>query len=597
MNPYRLVVFAEEGLRLHDMEGEQWVIGRDENCEIRISDPSVSRRHVLLTLEEERFKIRDLGGKNPVLVGGKAVTEAEIAPGSEFVVGNTRMRLEPLEQGEIVVDEALRQRKRTTTVYVLPESPTTTVDVKLATLEHIAGALADAGDSEELARHALEVLFRALPVKRGFIAGIDERGDVRRIAIRNQIDPAGDVSIPKALLTRVVSEGKPILVSDASRAAARGGQRVRSQMAAPLKLGSRIAGLLYADDPAKARSFTPFDLHFMAVLARLVASRLETLDLIARLRQENIQIRTWIGREEPFVAGSHSMQPILEALRRLGPSRMGVFFVGEPGCGKESLARELHRTGGEPLAPFVVVHCAGLDSAQAERELFGRGGQRLVPHGKVTAAHGGTLYLHEPERLSEKVQGRLADLLESGLLEMRNRAAVRFSVRLAAGSRHRPEDLGRRGLLARELQDQLCGAVLEVPPLRRRPEDIPLLVQAILERLAHVKGGKAPEISAQAMQRLIEHNWPGNIRELSRVVESAYLMSDGGRIGQRHLPPELREGRAVAPRVLRTLEEVEREHVEAVLRSVGGNRVRAAQVLGIATSTLYEKLRRFEGEA
>jgi PAS domain S-box-containing protein len=278
-----------------------------------------------------------------------------------------------------------------------------------------------------------------------------------------------------------------------------------------------------------------------------------------------------------------------------------VLLLGETGVGKSWMARRIHRQSPRAQKPLFEVNCASLSSQLVESELFGheRGaftGATTQKRGIVEAAEGGTLFLDEIGELPLPVQAQLLTFLDARAFRrvggMRSMSA---DVRLIAATNVDLKELVDRGAFRRDLYYRLSVVPIEVPPLRERREEIPLLARQILVELEKRAGRKHTAFGRGVSAALQRHGWSGNVRELRNALERALIVSSEGPIELEHLPAEMR-GDAAAPKsgtapvTDLTLEDIEKAHIQRVLASVAGNRTRAAEVLGISRSTLKRKL-------
>jgi DNA-binding NtrC family response regulator len=312
----------------------------------------------------------------------------------------------------------------------------------------------------------------------------------------------------------------------------------------------------------------------------------------SRLRREVASLTTNAGSPlEGFVGSSRLMQELFAVIRKAGPSQKSVLINGESGTGKELVARSIHATSGRDS--FVAVNCSAFPENLLESELFGheRGaftGADRVRVGLFEAAHRGTLFLDEVGDLPPALQPKLLRALESG--EIRRVGATEskaVDVRLIAASNKDLEEEVREGRFREDLFWRLNVLTLTVPPLRDRAADIPLLAE-------HFAGGR--RIQTEAMAMLTSYPWPGNVRELRNALDRAIALAASDEIHSEDLPPRIqRTGQAAvivadATRRQVPLRDLEREYILEILRQVGGNKTRAAEILGLDRKTLYRKL-------
>jgi len=307
------------------------------------------------------------------------------------------------------------------------------------------------------------------------------------------------------------------------------------------------------------------------------------------------------GETETAVIGrSAAMTAVFTAVARVASLKTLVLIEGETGTGKELIARAIHDAGSRASGPYVVVNCASLPEGLLESELFGhiRGaftGANTDRKGLFEAATGGTILLDEIGDMPLAVQAKLLRVLESGEVRPVGATAPRTVDARVVAATHR--DLARsveEGSFRQDLYFRLNAVTITVPPLRERPEDLPALSEHFLKRHARNAGRTIRGLTQEARAVLGRHAWPGNVRELSHVLERSVALVKGPMIDVDDLPAHLRgaPAQSMAP-ASQTLEEVEKAHVIAVLKSAGGNRGRAAAILGIDRKTLYRKLLRY----
>ncbi|MHC5080553.1 MAG: sigma 54-interacting transcriptional regulator [Planctomycetota bacterium] len=310
-----------------------------------------------------------------------------------------------------------------------------------------------------------------------------------------------------------------------------------------------------------------------------------------------------------IVGISRAMQGVYEAIREAGPSDYPVLITGESGTGKELVAGAVHAESRRKKAPFVPVNCGALPENILESELFGhvRGaftGAIRNKKGRFELADGGTLFFDEIGELSPAFQVKLLRVLQEGRFErVGGEDTITANVRVICATNRDLRAMVEEGAFREDLFYRLCVVPIHLPPLRDRREDIPLLVDAILEDVRRESGKEILNVSDAAMDSLLAHAWPGYIRELINAIQFASVRSREETIHAGHLPPEVqraaegadaeREKAEMSPPVKRRgrRRKLDRNAVERALREAGGNKVKAAKRLGVGRATLYRFLK------
>ncbi len=330
------------------------------------------------------------------------------------------------------------------------------------------------------------------------------------------------------------------------------------------------------------------------------------------LRSENKHLKREIRRRER----SKSIKPIgkartfLEVLKlaeQVAPTESTVLILGESGTGKEVLARYIHELSERSEGPFFSINCGALPESLLESELFGHvkgsfTGAVRDKQGMFAAARGGSFFLDEIAEMQPSTQVKLLRVLqEREALPVGGTEPIPVDVRVIAATNRDLDEEIRRGGFRTDLYYRLNVITLHLPPLRNRREDIPLLADAFLQRIAQQRAEPFKQLNGTALESLMEYDWPGNVRELENALEHAIILSQGQDVDATALPERVTHRRAeplVTDRLPEnpTLEIIERAYISWVLQSEGGNKSRAAEVLGIDPSTLYRKLARYDAQ-
>jgi transcriptional regulator with PAS, ATPase and Fis domain len=301
-----------------------------------------------------------------------------------------------------------------------------------------------------------------------------------------------------------------------------------------------------------------------------------------------------------FIAGSDSMQQVLEFAARVAPLDTTVLIYGESGTGKEFIVKLIHDQSPRAAAPFVSINCAALTETLLESELFGhvRGaftGAVRDKAGLFEVAGHGTIFLDEIGEIAPTVQAKLLRALqEREIRRVGAERSIKINARVVAATNRDLRAAVDAGTFREDLYFRLGAFIITVPPLRDRREDIPPLVHAFLVRAGERMKKDVRTVSAETMSALMHHSWPGNVRELEHAVERAVILANGPTIRLRDLPPEVTErGRPRAGRDTLDLQAQERASIERALERFGGNRKKAAEALNISTVTLWRRMKEY----
>ena len=327
------------------------------------------------------------------------------------------------------------------------------------------------------------------------------------------------------------------------------------------------------------------------------AETFRDLTELEELRRE-LKGRYHVGN---LVSRSPVMQKVFEVIPAVAASPSTVLILGETGTGKELVARTIHALSPRSNAPFVAVNCGALPDTLLESELFGyktgafTGATRDKP-GRFALARGGTLFLDEIAEVSPALQVRLLRFLQERTFEpLGGTRSETADVRIIAATNHDLADKVKRGSFREDLYYRVNVVRIELPPLRRRKEDIPLLAEEFIAHFNRVQNRSVQGLTTEALSLLMAHDWPGNIRELENVIERAFILCTEGLIGISHLPEDLTAkgfGLKKQPGIRSARELMEAQTIRRALERNANNRLAAARELGIHKSTLFRKIKK-----
>ncbi|MDX1419040.1 MAG: sigma-54-dependent Fis family transcriptional regulator [Rubricoccaceae bacterium] len=482
----------------------------------------------------------------------------------------------------------------------------------LEALSEIAATVNSVREPGRLLETVLEIAMQTLDAERGFVFLEDDQAEAG-FSVRAQRNFAeeelegltqGSASVVRAVL----QTGEPVLLYEAAADERFGSsqsvvlQKIQSIACVPLRIKARQIGAIYLDSVTQRGRFTREAVPFLRSFAHQAAVAIENAELYQSLRNENRHLRKEVQRAHGFdgiIGQSARMREVFETVTRVLDTDATVLLGGESGTGKELIARAIHYNGHRAKQPFVAIFCGSLPDELLESELFGHKkgaftGAVADKKGLFEVADGGTIFLDEVGDLSPKLQTSLLRVLQEGEIKRVGDTAVRrVDVRVISATNKdlREEIAGRH--FREDLYYRLNTIAIELPPLRQRRDDIPLLAAHFLDRFATGSRAHLRGFTPEALDTLKRYRWPGNVRELENTVERAAVMARGELIAPADLRlPEGEAGPSFDPEL--PLKEVERRHVEQALAHHEGNVSATARALGVSRRWLHYRLKEWE---
>jgi transcriptional regulator with GAF, ATPase, and Fis domain len=492
----------------------------------------------------------------------------------------------------------------------------------------LAFELASQTDVLSVAKLALNGLFEGTSIDAGGMwllppnhLGPPTSGDLQLVASRTDVEPSYH-RVSSFVADTVLRDGEAVLarnVEDDSTLGSRdskGEIHSTSVICAPIRQEKVIVGLIHLYSTSSGRIPDPDDLEFTLAVADNVALALKNLarqqelaENLSHTQSEVVQLRKRLGAESELVGSSPMLSNVQQQISRAAPSRATVLIRGESGVGKELVARAVHYTSQRKKGPFVCLNCAALSETLLESELFGheRGaftGATERKIGKFESAHMGTLMLDEIGEMNAQIQAKFLRVLEGHPFErLGGNVPIKVDVRVIAATNRDLEKAVAEGTFRRDLYFRLHVLEINVPPLRKRPEDIEELAFYFLERFNQETGRKIRGFTPEGLRCLREYRWPGNVRELKNVIERAVVLSRGEVIEREDLSltnlatssdsGDMGSGSRAVYEPL-TLDEMERRHIQSTLSATNWNKSKASIILGVERSTLDRKIRRYD---
>jgi len=469
-------------------------------------------------------------------------------------------------------------------------------DLRAAALAAVGNLLWTEQSPAVLLDTILDSLLNVLEIKRAVIALFDDDEMLAVAAGR------GEGLEPNSTITHAVIEsGAAILTSEA---AVRDDNEdelsidVRSILCTPLRHEGQPQGVLYIDNSGRERPFDVDDLDFASALSHLLSFALANLTL----REENILLKQRLANSGSLDLPSPSMAEVYHRIEKVAGFSTTVLITGESGVGKEVVAREIHSRSGHSAGPFIAVNCAAIPDTLLESELFGYAPQSGIAGadpkgraGKFEQADGGSIFLDEIGELHAALQAKLLRVLQDKRVDRLNDTVSRaIDVRIIVATNQDLTALVKQGRFREDLYYRLDVVSIEVPPLRERREDVPLLAEFFIRTYPGPDALRRVKLSRAALRALIAYGWPGNVRELKNAIEQALILGDGKTIRRKDLPDRFGTAPPDDADGLPPLAEVEKLHIARVLRATGWNKAKSARVLGISKPTLYDKIRNLD---
>jgi Nif-specific regulatory protein len=624
VNPRLVCLSGPLAGQTFEVAGEALSIGRHSSNRLQLPDLAVSRHHCVLDPAGGRFLLRDMGSRRGTFVNGLPVQERALAEGDLVTLGGSLFlfRLRDEESGS---EPAVRLEGGTqtaeTTIDLAPEDALygrpqevlaalasdrgSRTGRDLHTLLQVATALQSLRSTAALAHRLLELVLAAVPAERAILLLAGRHA--AELAEAFALDRQGSTEVfpvSRTLAGRVLGERVSMLAAEVlaepALATADSLRRdfIQSLIAVPLIHLDRPLGLLYLDTRDPGARFDEGHLQLVTAVAGLAAGALATVRQIEWLEEENRRLAA--GFPHDMVGESPRMREIYRLLKRVAATDSTVLLLGESGTGKELAAHAIHRASPRAERPFVAVNCATLSETLLESELFGHekgaftGAVARKP-GKVEVADSGTLFLDEVGEIPLPLQAKLLRFLQEREFErLGSTQPHQVDVRVIAATNRNLSQAIRAGTFREDLYYRLNVITLNLPPLRDRREDIPLLASHFAARTSRRLGRPVAGFTPEARACLVRYDWPGNVRELANAVERAIVLGEDDLIRPEDLPEAVIEtGPAPGSSAAlyhETINETKKRLVLGAIEEAGGNVTKAGALLGIHPNYLHRLL-------
>jgi transcriptional regulator with GAF, ATPase, and Fis domain len=487
----------------------------------------------------------------------------------------------------------------------------------LGLLYRVSRALLKEGEYGELLSGLLDALIEGLGADRGFVV-VRDGGEFRATAARNFRSEAlsrAEEAVSRSIARSVMESGRTVLIGDASMTEPYSRQpsiqqlSLRSVLCAPLVTSDEAFALIYLENRQVADCFTEEQRNLLDEVCALAAPRLRAAVAMSQAQRRAEALEHAYSHSDGILTADPGMTRVLQTVHQIATTDLPVLIEGETGTGKELIARAVYRHSTRAKGPFITLNCAAIPAALIASELFGfvQGaftGANRDRVGFIGAAHRGTLFLDEIGDLPLDLQPHLLRVLQSGeFTRLGNSRTEQVDVRFIAATNRDLESEVKAGRFRADLFFRLSAITLRLPPLRERPHDTRLLAEHFLRTAAARYGRPVPRLAEDCISALTSYSFPGNVRELeSEMGRLVALASPDVPCGVELLNERIRSrgndqsavSSQAAPVAPMSLHEMEKRLIFAVLQHTGGNRTRAAEILGISREGLRTKLQRLQ---
>jgi transcriptional regulator with GAF, ATPase, and Fis domain len=375
-----------------------------------------------------------------------------------------------------------------------------------------------------------------------------------------------------------------------------------SIIAAPVEYQGQILGTLEVLNPKEKPQFDEADLVLVEALASQVAIAIRYCVSYTKLNEENIELKKAINLENTIIGQSKAIREVIQLAEKVAPFDVTVLLTGESGTGKELVARLIHERSPRREKPFIAVNCSALPENLIESELFGHEkgaftGAITKRKGKFEIASEGTLFLDEIGDMNFSVQAKILRVLETGVIErIGSDELIRTNVRIIAATNKNLRLLLDEQNFREDLYYRLNEIHIEIPPLKERRSDIPLLTNHFLHLFSNLFQKNITGVSEEVLNHFINHEWPGNIREMKNVIKASVILSDNQTISLNSLPEEIRRTKGqkeFLSKEIESLEWIEKQHIIKLLMENDWNKSKTALKLNISRPTLDAKIKQY----
>jgi Nif-specific regulatory protein len=487
-------------------------------------------------------------------------------------------------------------------------------EAPIAYLKEISSWVSSVQDLDQLLELILKTATQMMQAKASSLLLLDQQ--TRKLYFKVATGEKKDMlksfrlNIGQGIAGYVAAEGKPLLIPNVNKDPRWYKEisesldfKTRSIACVPMKVEGHTIGVVQIIDKIDGSPILKKDMKILGVFAELAALSIQNARNIEQVKNENIDLKEELGFKYQLIGKSSAFRSVISDAFKVANSKSSALILGESGTGKELLAGLIHRAGPRKDKPLVVLNCAALPETLLEDELFGHEkgaftGATSRKVGKFELADKGTIFLDEIGEMSPGMQAKLLRVLQEGLFyRVGGNTPISVDVRIISATNKKLDEEVAAGRFREDLYYRLNVVQINMPSLRDRMEDIPLLSEYFLDIFKQESGSTYLSISKEAMEKMFLYHWPGNIRELRNVLERAVVMGDGKEILPQDLPFSISEPTGSCFQVGLTLEEAvnnfKKEFIALTLKHTDGNRSKAAQIMDIQRTYLSRLITKY----
>jgi len=585
------------------------VIGRETGANVCIADASVSRRHSRIEKNGEHFVITDLESLNGTFINDVPVKSRTLEHGDRVRIGESQF-LFLLHDGDINSESSQVQMDdgqmlSGSTLQIRFDDALYLMARDLSALMKISTTINAIRGLGELQKRLLELLFEVVPAQHGAILLTEddtiEAASVFGLDRTNGKDET--ITVSQTIARQVLRDGTALLANDPATGPTLGTEsliraRTASVMCVPLIMLDRKLGVLYLDTRVRGDEFNKDHLQLVVAISGIAAVAIENARHFEWLEDENRRLLEDVNIEHNMVGEGAAMERVYHFISKVAPTDSTVLISGESGTGKELAARAIHRNSKRMGKPFMAVNCAALNESLLESELFGHEkgaftGAVTQKKGRLEVADHGTVFLDEIGELSPALQVKLLRVLQEREFErVGGTTSIKVDIRLIAATNKNLEEAIEAGEFRQDLFYRLNVVSFEMPALRDRREDIPLLATYFADKYSVKCNRRLTGISAEARTCLSAYDWPGNVRELENAIERAVVLGTTDRILPEDLPEAVLETDHVSDtsttlKYHEAVTQTKRQIILDAMTQAKGNYTEAAKLLGVHPNYLH----------